>query len=187
LEVSSYGSYYRLADHASNEYEFTTILKTAKVLGAPAIRVWAGIKGSADADEHYRLKVVEDGKRIADLAAQEGISVHLEYHDKTLTDTKESAKQLMEAIAHSNMHLYWQPSNNVSIEERLRSIELVGKWITNIHIFHWYSFKDRMSLAEGFNEWRNYLENIQQDGKERYVLMEFFKNDDEQQFLEDAE
>ncbi|MGP4041419.1 sugar phosphate isomerase/epimerase family protein [Gracilibacillus sp. D59] len=187
LEVSSYGSYYRLADHTGNEYDFTTILETVKKLQAPAIRVWAGMKGSKEADQCYRKKVVEDARRIADLALDEGISVHLEYHDNTLTDTKESARQLMEEINHDNLFLYWQPSNGVSVEERLASIDLVKAWITNVHIFHWHSFDDRLELISGEGEWQHYLEAIQKDGRDRYVLMEFVKDDDERQFLKDAQ
>ncbi len=187
LEVSSYGSYYRLADHTGNEYDFTTILETAKKLQAPAIRVWAGMKGSKEADECYRKKVVEDARRIADLASDEGISVHLEYHDNTLTDTKESARKLMEEINHNNLLLYWQPSNGVSVEERLASIDLVKEWITNVHIFHWHSFEDRLELISGEGEWQQYLKAIEKDGRDRYVLMEFVKDDDERQFLKDAQ
>ncbi|WP_058306643.1 sugar phosphate isomerase/epimerase family protein [Gracilibacillus massiliensis] len=186
LEVSSYGSYYRLADHSGNEYDFITVLETAKRLGAPAIRVWPGMMGSKDADDSYRKKVVVDAIKIADLAGEEGISVHLEYHDHTLTDTKESARRLMEEIAHQNVFLYWQPPNRVSVEERITSIEMVKQWISNVHIFHWYSFNERMDLANGAKEWQNYLESIEEDGKERYVLMEFVKDDDERQFLKDA-
>lgn len=186
LEISSYGSYYRIAEPEHNNHDFETILKTAKHLGAPAIRVWAGKRGSDKADQAYREKVAAEARRTGDLAAKDNISIHLEYHGNTLTDTKESAKALMESISHENVFLYWQPSNFVSVEERLKSIDFVGKWITNIHIFHWHSFKDRMSLEEGFEDWKGYLEKVQQDNKDRYVLMEFVKNDDPQQFLEDA-
>ena len=34
------------------------------------IRVWAGRKGSQEADEQYRQQVVSESQRIADLAAE---------------------------------------------------------------------------------------------------------------------
>ncbi|UOQ48339.1 sugar phosphate isomerase/epimerase [Gracilibacillus caseinilyticus] len=188
LVVSSYGSYYRLADHTGNEFDFETILETARRLEAPAIRVWAGMQGSADADQAYMEKVAEDARRIADIAAKENISIHLEYHEGTLTDTKESAKQLMETINHQHVFLYWQPANNVSVEERLASIQYLKEWLSNVHIFHWRSYTDRMQLASGMNEWELYLEKIEQDpNMNRYVLMEFVKDDDDRQFLMDAQ
>ncbi|MDX8044574.1 TIM barrel protein [Gracilibacillus sp. S3-1-1] len=187
LVVSSYGSYYRLADYSGNEYDFTSILQTAQKLGAPAIRVWAGMRASADADPCYVQKVIEDARRIADLAADEGITVHLEYHEHTLTDTKESARKLMEKIDHPNLFLYWQPQNDVSVQERLASIELLKSWLTNIHVFHWYSFADRLELKQGEEEWLTYLQAINQNGANRYLLMEFVKGDDETEFLRDAQ
>ncbi|WP_078060077.1 sugar phosphate isomerase/epimerase family protein [Gracilibacillus timonensis] len=187
LEISSYGSYYRLADYGDNEEAFQEVLQSAEVLGAPAIRVWAGVTGSDKASDDYRGLVVQDARRVADLASKHGISIHLEFHGNTLTDTKESARQLMEEIDHDNVFTYWQPPNSVSIKERLASIEAVKPWITNVHIFYWYSFEDRLNLAEGQTEWLQYLREIFQDGKERYVLMEFVKYDEEEQFLEDAQ
>ncbi|GAA0286264.1 sugar phosphate isomerase/epimerase [Gracilibacillus halotolerans] len=183
LEVSSYGSYYKLGSNASN---FLTVLETAKALGASAIRVWAGEKGSREADEEYRTKVVEDAKKIAAVANAENISIHLEFHEQTLTDTGESARDLMLAIQHPNVYVYWQPPNHVSVEERIHSIHKVKEWISNIHIFHWYSYENRMTLAEGRDDWLTYLANIQQDNRARYVLMEFIKGDNQEQFLKDA-
>ncbi|GAB2560132.1 sugar phosphate isomerase/epimerase family protein [Gracilibacillus alcaliphilus] len=187
LQVSSYGSYYRLADYGVSSDSFTDVLQTAKELGAPAIRVWAGVTGSEKASDDYRAEVAADARNIADLAAKENITVHLEFHGNTLTDTKESARKLMEEIAHPNVFTYWQPSNNVDVEERLQSIDFVKPWITNVHVFYWYSFDDRLNLADGFQEWQQYLQQIMQDGKDRYLLMEFVKFDDEDQFLKDAE
>ena len=56
LVVSSYGSYYR-ADR--EEGPFSAVLETAAALDAPVIRVWAGRRGSADADESYRTEVAD--------------------------------------------------------------------------------------------------------------------------------
>ena len=59
LSVAAYGSYYRLA--ASEASPFEEVLASAEAMGAPAIRVWAGNRGSADTDEtgpawHWRTE-----------------------------------------------------------------------------------------------------------------------------------
>ena len=92
----------------------------------------------------------------------------------------------MNQIQHSNVFLYWQPPNHVTYEERLQSIEEVKPFISNVHLFHWYSFNERMALSEGKNEWQVYLEKIQEDNKPRNVLMEFIREDSTEQFFEDA-
>ncbi|MDL4840307.1 sugar phosphate isomerase/epimerase family protein [Aquibacillus rhizosphaerae] len=183
LEVVSYGSYYRVGDE--NEYSFKEILETALELSAPAIRVWAGTLGSQEATNVYREKVVEDAKRIGNLADKQGVTVHFEYHGNTLTDTMESAKQLMEEVNHSNIYLYWQPAVGRTIDDRLASIQTIETWLSHVHVFHWTP-TDRLSLHEGKEEWNKYLNEIKKYDKDNYLFMEFVKNDSEDQFLKDA-
>lgn len=184
LQISSYGSYYKLGNQSD---DFLTVLDTAKELQAPAIRVWAGEKGSNEADAMYRNRIIEDAKRIAAVANAENISIHLEFHDNTLTDTAESAKLLMDEIKHPNVFLYWQPPNHVTFEDRLQSIDVVKDFISNVHLFHWHSYEERMALSEGKKAWQAYLTKILQDNKQRFVLIEFIKGDSTEQFLQDAQ
>src|SRR5215207_8574190 len=48
LSVTAYGSYFRVGD--DDRARFGEVLETALELGAPAIRIWAGRRGSAGAD-----------------------------------------------------------------------------------------------------------------------------------------
>ena len=96
LLVAAYGSYYRVGVSEADGLAFERVLETAMALGAPTVRVWAGNRGSADADESYRAAVVDDARRIAVLAHAAGITVSFEYHRNTLTDTNASAHRLLE-------------------------------------------------------------------------------------------
>lgn len=184
LETVSYGSYYR-AGYDKNEFSFETVLDTAIELKAPAIRVWAGRLGSADADQHNRNKVVADIRRIADLATRHQITINLEYHARSLTDTPESAKRLMREIDHSNVYLYWQPAVGETIENRLKSIEIINPWLSHVHVFHWKEI-ERLSFEDGMGEWKQYLRQLEPREGTRYLLMEFVKNDDPEQFYHDV-
>lgn len=186
LESSSYGSYYRVG--IENDNSFEEILETAVILKAKDIRVWAGRKGSADADEDYREAVIKDSQRIAKLAAAEGIRVSYEYHGKTLTDTIDSTLDLLESVDQENVRLYWQPAVGLEKEERLTNIQAVGEYITNVHVFKWKQI-DRLALEEGIEEWVDYVEKIDQlsqNPKETYYLLEFVKDDSLEQFHSDA-
>jgi len=186
LEISSYGSYYRVG--IENQHSFEDILETAINLGAKDIRVWAGRKGSLDADEDYRKNVVNDAIRIAKLAAKEGININFEYHKKTLTDTAESAKRFMEQINEENVYLYWQPAIDISVENRLDNINTINKWITNIHVFQWKVI-ERLELSDGIDEWKKYVSKLNKstnDLKNRFYLLEFVKDDSIEQFYKDA-
>lgn len=187
LEVSSYGSYYRVG--IENDYSFEEILETAVILGAKDIRVWAGRKGSTDASVEYFEAVVKDSQRIAEMAKASGIRVGYEYHGKTLTDTIESTLKLLEAVDNENIQLYWQPSVGLAPETRLSNIAAVGKYITNVHVFKWKEI-ERLPLEEGVDEWVQYIRAINEHSadtaSERYYLLEFVKDDSLEQFRADA-
>lgn len=186
LEVSSYGSYYRVG--IDNDYSFEEVLASAVALKAKNIRVWAGRLGSLDASQEYFDAVVADSKRIAKLAKEKGIIVSYEYHGKTLTDTVESSIKLLKAVNSDNMKLYWQPAVGLKIDERIANIKAVGKYLTNVHVFNWQEVK-RLPLKEGKKEWLRYLKEINKSANPldlRYFLLEFVKDDSLEQFYEDA-
>jgi sugar phosphate isomerase/epimerase len=184
LKTSSYGTYYRLGSFE----EFEPYIEIAKILGAPTIRVWAGEKGSAETDDKYRKEIIEDAQRIGALAKKENIRITLEYHSDTLTDTPQSAQQLMKEINLQNVLLYWQPAESLSVEQRIESLPKLAPWITNVHIFHWKDFYNRFPLADGFEEWKQYLAIIDKEAPHNhYYLLEFVPDDEAKAFYESAE
>lgn len=189
IKLPSYGSYYR-AGETENNPEFSDVLASAIELGVQTIRVWAGKKGSADASPEYRQQVVDDLTRCGRLAAKENISISLEYHGGTLTDTDESAVKLMQELSGANVLLYWQPAVNKTVEYRLKSLQNILPQLTHIHIFHWVPTADhyeRRPLSEGAAEWQKYLKLASAVQGDHCVMMEFVKDDSEQQFYDDAE
>lgn len=186
LNVAAYGSYYRVGcEGRENASCFEDVLATALELKAPSIRVWAGNKGSDMADKYWWDKVIKDSIRIADMAERENINISYEYHGNTLTDTLQSTQRLMKGVAHGNLSSYWQPLPHHNIKNRLDGLEQILPWLGNIHVFQWLS-GERMPLEDGSKEWSQYLELINSILEIRYALIEFVKNDSEEQFLQDA-
>ena len=184
LEVAAYGSYYRTGVHDGATFE--SIVETARSLGAPVIRVWAGDKGSAGADESYREQVAADSQRIATLAAQAGIAVAYEWHGGTLTDTKESAAALLAAVKHANVRCYWQPVRDLSVQDNLAGLDVALPRLRNVHVFHWLPGGERRPLAEGEAAWMQYLRKIAAAAGDRYAMLEFVKDDSAEQCVQDA-
>ncbi len=187
LELSSYGAYYRAGEAGGPDFD--AVLDSAQALGVGTIRVWAGKQSSAQADENYRKTVVDDLSRIADLAAEAGLVVATEYHANTLTDTIESARQLLDEADHPGVLTYWQPPNGASRDHCLQSLESVLDKLANIHVFHWTATADgidRRPLSEGIDPWDAYLKKASQTGRKHYALMEFVRNESTDQFAEDA-
>jgi 3-dehydroshikimate dehydratase len=183
LRVASYGSYYRVG--SAPEGEFDRVLNSTLALGAPAIRVWAGTVGSLDADAELRKHIAADARHIAKQAEAHGLTIDLEFHSKTLTDTVGSTLQLLEEIDAPNVRSYWQPPINQSVEDRILGLKRLLPWVANIHMYHWVN-GNRMSLAEGSAEWSQYLDILRQTGKQRDVMLEFVREDKLEQFQLDA-
>jgi 3-dehydroshikimate dehydratase len=186
LTVASYGSYYRVGSQQPDRVLFERVLESALALQAPAIRVWAGDKGSAAADEAWWSQVVADSRRISDLAEQAGVRVDFEYHGNTLTDTRETAVRLLQEAGHPNLRCNWQPAVGVTMEERKLDLAAVTPWLTNVHVFHWLP-GIRCPLADGIADWTEYMGMVREIGGLHYAMLEFVKDNEPQQFLQDAE
>jgi len=187
LEIAAYGSYYRVGCEGNEGIpSFAEVLETAVELKAPVIRVWAGDKGSAQADESWWQQVIEDSRRIADMAANHNIVIAYEYHGGTLTDTNNSAYRLIREVNHPNIRSYWQPPVDQDELMRMEGLSQISPWLQNLHVFHWQG-RERRPLDEGRTEWTKYIEFAQTLPGHHFAMLEFVKDDDPQQFLKDAE
>ncbi|MDZ4789424.1 MAG: TIM barrel protein [Blastochloris sp.] len=187
LRVVSYGSYYRVGSSEGEGLSFHQVLETALALGAPSVRVWAGICGSKQCEVSSRSWVVEECRRIAVLAAQEGLSVLTEYHTGTLTDCADSAVELMKSVGQPTFHSLWQVCSQESALVNKQSLEAIRPWLTHLHVNHWSlnSFQ-RLPLSEGEDQWLGYLRQAALVEGERYALLEFVQGDQPEAFLRDA-
>ncbi len=185
LRTSAYGSYYRLAEQ--NEFGFEDVVASARALGAPTIRVWAGSRCSAEADAAYRERVVADSRHCADLAVAEGMTLSYEYHANTLTDTNDSAMALIEEVGHEALRSFWQPPNGKDTDYRLAGLKTIKPYMTNVHLFTWDADNKRQALINGEQWWERFLAEIATTGRDHDVLVEFVVENDPENFKRDAE
>lgn len=190
LNISTYGSYYRVGERAGQDVTFEDVLRTAVALKAPAIRVWAGARGSADSDDEYRKRVVADALTIADQSAGEGLNLVFEYHGGTLTDTNASAADFSAAVRHPSVFMGWQTRIGVSDEEKMDSLHAMLPRLGTLHVFNWTIDEKgnhvRRPLGEATKEWRGYFDAVAQTGRDHAALLEFVKGNSVSQFREDA-
>lgn len=185
LKVAAYGSYYHVGCEEQEGVSFERVLETALELKAPSIRVWAGNRGSQDADGEWWKKVAYEACRISDMAKGSGMTVSFEYHRNTLTDTGEAALRLMKSVNRDHVACYWQPPVGLDIERQLDGLNGILPWLGNVHAF-WWNMNERRPLAEGADAWKKYLEVIRTVEGSRFCMLEFVRDDDPGQFLEDA-
>lgn len=185
LDVASYGSYY----YIGMDEDFAPYLETAFELGAPNIRVWASKIPSKAADNAFWEKATDDARKISEEAAKAGITISTEYHAMTLTDTIDSALKLLDLTASDNLYSYWQQPLPVKSEEQfpqMKQLYDTGK-LSNVHVFTEYGPNyERYPLADGVEAWRQYLSLLKTDGKLRYALLEFIKDDSDEIFMQDC-
>ncbi len=181
LVTSSYGSYYRAG--VPEQSDFAKVAATAKALGAPTIRVWAGNKASAEATAADREAVTADLARCCGIAAALGLTVSTEYHANTLTDTNESAELLLAAVP--ALLTGWQPPNGKPFAYRMAGLAKLLDRVTTVHVFSWTDSNERLPLAAAEADWLKYLKTANTLG-DHYALLEFFVDDSLEQFAVDA-
>ncbi|MBA4775458.1 MAG: sugar phosphate isomerase/epimerase [Rhizobiales bacterium] len=188
LSVSSYGSYIFAPD--STPEDVAAVLETAKALGAGHIRIWPGSRKrpSADYSPGERRAAAEALTTIARRAHDDGITIGLEYHPNSLTDTLPSALQLMQDLPMPNLFFYWQPAPGLPLEDALTEISALGPRICHLHVFAWLADASRLPLHERADYWRACVDALpgSEWTKTAYAMLEFVKGDDIEQFAEDA-
>jgi 3-dehydroshikimate dehydratase len=189
LKVAAYGSYYRVGTEPPDA--FMKIIETADALGTKIIRVWVGNVGSDKADDAFRARVIDDSRHIAEKAGAAGLTIACEWHGNTLTDTPESARQVLDAVNHPAFQTYWQPRGKQGVDAALAEIDTALPRFVGVHVFQWNEqTNDREPLSAGRNAWRRYLEKLTPAAQRQggvYALIEFVRNDAPEQFLADAE
>jgi 3-dehydroshikimate dehydratase len=185
LEIAAYGSYYRVG--ASEPGSFAATLQAAEALGAPLIRIWVGGRGSEEADDAERSRIVADTRRCLGLAGETGIGLTCEWHGGTLTDTAGSAEAFFAAVGDPSLRTYWQPRTKSPTAASLRDMDAALPRLAGIHVFAWdETTGERLPLAAGAMAWRAYLDKLAPTLENGFALLEFVAGDSPNPFLADA-
>lgn len=167
IECSSYGTYFRIGQNETDE--ILPYINAAKILGTDTLRVWCGIKGSQMYSQNELDAFYRDCHALASIAAENKVTLCMECHNDTLTDTVGSALNLMKEINSPFFKMYWQPNQHRTYEENLIYAEKIAPFAENIHIFNWLG-NNKFPLIEAEEQWTQYLKKIP-DSKN--LLLEF--------------
>lgn len=203
--ISSYGSYYRVGVSPADGLSFEIVLDSACALGAPTIRVWAGVKNREDCSADELAAVTADAHRIADLAADKGVSITFEFHSGSLTNNNANALRLSEELPHPNIFFSWQPPHGFTQAHGCEGLQSLLGRLSTVHVYHWtigayeenlYSEAEqalkwpedyhRHPLEDGHSRWAAYIRIIRQSARTHPLLLEFVKGDSLEQARCDA-
>lgn len=180
LEIAGYGSYYRLGQGM----DIKESLETAKAMGTDQMRIWAGSKPSSETSKDERDALVKELKEAVKEAESYGITLNLEWHKNTLTDTNLSGKETLDALSSFYLHTLWQPTQALSFKERVEGLVIIMPYLSYLHVYYWDE-SGRRPLDEGVTCWRKYFSVLPKE-KKYYALLEFVKGDSVEQFYKDA-
>ena len=182
LFTSSYGSYFRAG--VSDTDSFLKCVESCILLKSPTIRVWAGTLGPRQ--EKNRSAVAASLAGCCEKAAQNALTVTLECHQGTLTETEDSALLLLREVGHPALRLSWQPKVGGVENENGRYLASAVPYLETIHCYHRSNDNLCQALEAGKDEWKHYLDIAAKSGRDIPVLLEFFKDDSVEQFKQDA-
>lgn len=167
ITCCSYGTYFRMG--ITPMEELRGYLKAAKKLGTNIARIWAGKARVDEQTPEWRQELIGMARQAAKIAEEEGVIICTECHKGTVTETKEYALELMEAVNSPYFRTYWQP-NGVTVEDNVEYIRLLKPYIDHLHVYNW---KDgvKLPLADAIDAWKSYAKEL--DDKEHFLLLEF--------------
>ena len=181
IACCSYGTYFRLC--VTPIEELPKYINAAKTLGTTILRLWVGDKSSWLWTEEEKACLFEQSRKAAQMAQQAGVTLCMECHRNTFTETQEAAMELMEAVDSPAFIMYWQPHSTNTREKNVEYIRHLRDYVTHIHSYYWKG-TEKHTLADGVEEWQTYLREFSGDHK---VLLEFMPDGRIESLQQEAE
>lgn len=163
-------------------------LRIARELGTDLVRVWAGAEASGAMSGAQRKECVAFLRAFAKRAEEEGITLAIERHANTLSDTLPSLMRLIEEVGSGSLRVNYQMMS-LRNEDILEEIRQLGSLIVNVHAHNFADYEERKRrlLSEGVIDHRRMVEALREVGFEGAIEVEFAGGEDrEQAMIEDA-
>ena len=183
IKISSYGSYFNTAVYDEGKWHNTC--KITKAMGAESIRIWLGKKNSqVTSDKEYNL-LLENTKRMCDIAAEYGLMVCPECHDNTFNNNTDAILRFIRDLQKDNFKTYFQ-SRYFRMEYDLDRIERTYDYIKDVHV----SYRDLKREQLFRKKDKNYLDTLLKKFREKsfsgIVMIEFVSAGSEKNFFSDT-
>lgn len=163
-------------------------MKIAKEMGCNSLIALSGdVEGKADTQKNI---LIENLKRVADIAVKEGVTVNMEAlnslvdHKGYYLDSSYMGFEIMKAVGCDNIKLLYdvyhmQIMEGNIIENVLKNIDLIGH-------FHSAGVPGRHEHFDGDNDYKNILKAINKTTYDRYFGLEYWPTYDHRKSLTDV-
>ena len=167
---SSYGTYFRLGETPIGELQH--YVRAAELLGTNILRLWCGVKGGKEMSDAEKDSLFSACRKAASVAEANGVTLCMECHKNTFTESPDDAVHLMQEINSPHFRMYWQPFQWQSTNENLENAKKIAPFAEHIHVFNWRN-KEKLPLSCAVPDWRVYLKHFPAP---RALLLEFMPN-----------
>lgn len=182
--ISSYGSYFNSADY--DESKWIDVCKITKEMGADSVRIWLGKKNSQITSEDEYSLILNNTKKMCDIAAEYGLTVCPECHDNTFNNNTDSVLRFIKDLNKDNFRTYFQ-SRYFRMAYDLDRIDRTYEYIKDIHV----SYRDLKREQLFRKKDKNYIDTLMKKFREKsfngIVMIEFVDGASEKSFYRDAE
>lgn len=184
IKICSYGSYFNSSVY--DESKWIDTCKIAKEMEAESIRIWLGKKNSQiTSDKEYNL-LLENTKKMCDIAAEYRLTVCPECHDNTFNNNTDAILRFVNELKRDNFRTYFQ-SRYFRMEYDLDRIDRTYDYIKDVHV----SYRDLKREQLFRKKDKNYLDTLLNKLKEKnfdgIVMIEFVSGNSEKNFFKDIE
>lgn len=153
IKISSYGSYFNSIEFDKDKW--VQVCEIAKQMGASSIRIWLGKKNSEDTPEKEYRTLLENTKKMCDIAAGYELDVCPECHDNTFNNNTDAFLRLKNDLQKDNFKTYFQ-SRYFRMEYDLDRIDRTFEFIENVHV----SYRDLKKEQRHRKKDRHYLDTL---------------------------
>ena len=180
LYCPSYGTYFKLGEHDTEELR--GYIAAAKILGTNILRLWCGNKNHADLTAEEREFIIEESKKAAKIAEEEGAVLCMECHNNSFTNTLEGAMDLMKSVDSPAFRMYWQPNSKGGAEDNIKYAKTIAPYTNTVHVYYYEEGK-KHPLADGVADWERYLACF---GGSQHLLLEFMPDNSPESLATEA-
>ncbi len=190
LEICALGSYFRPGmnpSFAGVSPDADNQVKLAELLGTRVIRVWAGSGNYDDTSQDDRASICKSIASFADVALKSGMSVVLERHNSSLTNSWISPATVLEMIGRRNVYLNYQVPHPIPPAELAAgAIEDYRRYLRVSAHSHLQNYRGtpgdpqnpvRCFLDEGAADYSQIGHAVAASGYEGYFMVEFLPDD----------
>lgn len=183
VKISSYGSYYRVGSNKTDEWK--NICAIANEMSASSIRVWLGTKNSEDTDEKEYENLLEDARKMCDIASEYNINISAECHDNTFNNNTYAFLKFKEDLQRDNFTTYFQ-SRYTKPEYDLDRIDKTFEFIENVHVSYRDLFREQLFAKKDKKYIDKLINKLISKNFDGIVMIEFTKADSEKCFSNDV-